>query len=132
MPVHLTFTLDKVYLRAGLVEATFAAPGQVRPARPWDRLSRFGVLLFWPKALGWLKLAASATPDVGVSGAPITFSSTTGGLDAACNAHDVRREQIAPTKFLETYTFLVASLPRDGFSRVYLTATVDTDDDGFR
>lgn len=132
MPIQLSFTLDKVYLRAGVVSHTFTAAGQLRPARPYDKLGRFGVFLFWPKALGWLKLAAHAAPDPGVSGNQIAFSDTVSGLDAACAEHSVRRDQVAPAKFLETYTFLVASLPRDNYNRVFLTVSVDTDDEGFR
>ena len=76
MPVHLTFTLDKVFLRAGTVSHTFSAAGQVRPARPWDRLTQFGVLAFWPKSVGWLRLSASATPEPATAGPTIAFHQT--------------------------------------------------------
>ncbi|HJZ54147.1 MAG TPA: hypothetical protein VKE74_04285, partial [Gemmataceae bacterium] len=130
MPVHLTFTLDKVFLRAGTSSHTFSAAGQVRPARPWDRLAQFGVLAFWPKSIGWLKLSASATPEPATAGPTITFSTTIPGLDAVCNAHAVKRDQLAPSKFLESNAFLVASLPQH--NRVYLRVEIDTDDDAFR
>lgn len=130
MPVHLTFTLDKVFLRAGVAAHTFSVAGQFRPARPWDRLAQFGVLAFWPKSAGWLRLSASATPDPAPAGTVIPFADTASGLDATCAAHAVRREQLAPPKFLEANSFLVASLP--SHNRVFLRAEVDTDDDGFR
>ncbi len=125
--VHLTLTLDKVFLRAGPVARTFPVAGQVRPAKPWDRLTRFGVLLSWPKDLGWLSVAASF--DGG--GPPAAaFAATAAGLDEACAAHAVRRDQLAPPKFLEGVSFLVASLPQA--NRVFLSVEVDTDADGFR
>ena len=130
MPAHLTFTLDKVFLRAGVASQTFAAAGLVRPARPWDRLTRFGVLLFWPRSADWLKLSATATPDPPGGGAVTPFADTVGGLDAVAAAHGVRRDQLAPPKFLEGNSFLVASLPQH--NRVFLRAEVDTDSDGFR
>src|SRR2546421_8414569 len=108
MPVHLTFTLDKVFLRAGTVSHTFSAAGQVRPARPWDRLTQFGLLAFWPKSVGWLRLAASATPEPATAGPTIAFHETVPGIDAVCAAHAVKRDQLAPGKFLELNSFLVA------------------------
>jgi hypothetical protein len=130
MPVHLTFTLDKVFLRAGTVSHTFSAAGQVRPARPWDRLTQFGVLAFWPKSVGWLKLSASATPEPATAGPTIAFHETVGGIDAVCAVHNVKRDQLAPQKFLELNSFLVASLPQH--NRLFLRVEIDTDDDTFR
>src|SRR5262249_37176468 len=128
MPVHLTLTLDKIFLRAGTASQTFPISGQIRPARPWDRLVQYGVLLFWPKAVGWLRLSASATPDP--AGAVIAFHHSVAGLDAVCAAHGVRREQLAPQKFLEANSLLVGSLPQH--NRVFLRVEVDTDADAFR
>src|SRR5262249_37109216 len=50
--------------------------------------------------------------------------------DAVCNAHAVKRDQLAPSKSLEPNAFLVASLPQH--NRVYLRVEIDTDDDAFR
>src|SRR5262249_20845079 len=130
MSVHLTLTLDKVFLRARLAGHTFPIAGQIRPARPWDRLVQFGVLVFWPKATGWLRLSASATPDPAAGAAAIPFHDTIAGLDKVCAEHKVRRDQLAPQKFLEAHAFVVASLPQH--NRVFLRMEVDTDDDAFR
>ncbi|MBY0514671.1 MAG: hypothetical protein K2P78_12250 [Gemmataceae bacterium] len=130
MPVHLTFTLEKVFLRAGTCDHTFSSAGQVRPTRPWDRLTQFGTMIFWPKAVGWLKLTATATPEPATAGPPVAFSPTVAGLDAVCAAHNVKRDQLAPQKFLETNSLLVASLPQH--NRVFLQVVIDTDDDVFR
>ena len=130
MPVHLTLTLDKVFLRTGTTNRAFTAAGQVYPARPLDRLAQFGVLVFWPKSADWLRLSATATPEPVTAGAAVPFAATVAGLDAACAAHAVRREQLAPAKFLEANAFLVASLPRH--NRVTLRVEADTDADAFR
>ena len=130
MPVHLTQTLDKVHLRAGVATHTFSLAGQVRPTRPWDRLVQFGVLIFWPKALDWLRLSATGSPDPTPAGPPTAFADSPAGLDAVCAAHAARRDQLAPPKFLETYSYLVASLPQH--NRVFLKVEVDTDADEFR
>jgi len=130
MPVHLTFTLDKVFLRAGTAGQSFAVAGQVRPARPFDRLVQFGVMAFWPKDAGWLRLSATATPDPAAAGGPIAFADTVAGLEEVCAAHAVRRDQFAPARFLEAHAFLVASLPQH--NRVVFRVEVDTDADGFR
>src|SRR3954468_4961449 len=102
MPVHLTFTLEKVYLRAGPVAHALSAAGQFRPARPWDRLAQFGVLMFWPRSLGWLKVTATASPEPATAGNSITFTNHVAGLDAVCATHAVKRDQLAPAKFLES------------------------------
>lgn len=130
MSVHLTFSMDKVYLRAGTASQRFSAAGQFRPARPWDRLTQFGVMAFWPKTASWLKLSASASPEPATAGPVITFSETVPGLDAVCAAHAVERDKQFPQKFLEVNAFIAASLPQ--FNRVYLHVELDTDDDGFR
>ena len=89
------------------------------------------MLVFWPKALGWLRLSASAHPEPATAGPTIAFHETVAGLDAVCAAHGVaKRDQVAPAKFLELNSFLVASLPQH--NRVFLQVEIDTADDGFR
>lgn len=129
MPAHLTFTLDAVYLRAGVVAQTFTAAGLFRPTKPWDRLAQFGVLLYWPKADGWLRLSGTGRPDPGAA-PPVPFHSTLAGLAEVCAAHDTPRDQVTPPRFLEAHHFLAASLPQ--LNRVSLTVEVDTDDGRFR
>ena len=128
MPFRLPLTAERVYLRAGPHTQTFVLPGQVRPARPWDRLAQFGFLAFWPKAVGWLKL--SGTADAGAGSTPVPLQDTAAGLDAVCRAHETPRDQIAPPKLLEANAFLVGSLPQT--NRVFLRVEIDTDHDEFR
>jgi hypothetical protein len=128
MPFYLPLIAEKVFLRAGVHTLTFALSGQVRPPRPWDRLSQFGLLAFWPKALTWLRLSGAA--DGGPAAPNIPFHSTPAGLDAVCAAHATRREQVAPAKFLESNAFFACSLPQN--NRVFLTVEIDTDHDDFR
>ncbi len=130
MAVHLTFTLDKVYLRAGVATHSLSAAGQLRPVRPWDRLVQFGALIYWPRSVNWLKITATAAPDPASAGPSIAFVDHVAGLDAVCATHAARRDSIAPPKFLESNSFLVASLPRH--NRVFFKIEIDTDAEAFR
>jgi len=130
MPVHVTLTLDKVFLRAGPSVQGFTIAGQLRPARPFDRLTRFGLMIHWPKSASWLRLSASGTADPATAEPGVLFSESIAALDAVCTEHEVERDRLAPPKFLEMNSFLVGSLPQH--NRVFLKVEADTDDDAFR
>jgi len=130
MPLYVALTFDRVYLRNGVIRQGFSMPGQLRPDGIMMRkMPQFGVLLHWPIKLEWLRITATATADTPAA-APSTFVNTPAGLDGVCGIHAVKRDQLAPVKWLEANAFLAASLPRE--NRVALTVEVDTDHPGFR
>ena len=126
MAFALTLTVPGVYQRAGRVRQAFPVAGQLRPGKPWDRLTKFGVLLFWPRSLGWLTVTAAARPD---GGPDAPFADAPAGLDAVCAAHAVPRDQVAPPKFLDANRYLAAALP--AANRVVVTIDLDTDHPDF-
>ena len=125
---HVLLLMENVYIRSGVYVQTFQVSGQIRPNRPWDQLTSFGVLIYWPREFSWLRLYAMA--DAGRGGTNIPFQDTTAGLERVCQEHAVRREQVAPGQFLKTYRFIASSLPQQ--NRVFLTVEIDTDDEGFQ
>jgi hypothetical protein len=126
----LTLTMDEVYLRAGRVEKAFPVAGQLRPARPLDKLAEFGLLVHWPRDQDWLRVTARSLPAPGAGGMPVPFADTLPGLDAVCARHQVARNQLAPPLFLEQNAYLAASLP--SANQVELVVAIDTDAPGFR
>ncbi|MCX8139268.1 MAG: hypothetical protein N3E46_06255 [Gemmataceae bacterium] len=127
MSIRVPLIMENIYIRTGLCAHTFQLSGHIRPSQPWDQLASFGVLIYWPREFGWLRLYAMA--DAGSGGTNIPFQDSTAGLDRVCQDHAARREQVAPGKFLSNYRFLASSLPQ--MNRVFLTVEVDTDDEGF-
>jgi hypothetical protein len=128
MAIHVPLPMENVYIRSGICAQTFPIAGQIRPTRPLEQVSSFGVLIYWPKKLSWLRLYAMG--DSGGGGTNISFQDTPAGLDRVCHSVGVSRDQVAPAKFLSTYNFLSSTLPP--LNRLFLTAEVDTDDEGFR
>ncbi len=126
MPLMLP--MDEVYLRAGRVEKAFPVAGQLRPARPLDKLAEFGLLIHWPRAMDWLRITARVLPGPGTPA--VAFADDLAGLDAVCLRHAVQRNQLAPPAFLEQQAYLAASL--QAANAVELVVTVDTDAAGFR
>ena len=123
----LVYTMDGVYTRAGKLSRLFPIAGQLKPPSPWEKLTEFGLLVHWERRHDWLRLSARVLPT---TGQPIPFGDDLAGLDFVCAKHDVNRSQLAPQAFLESCSYLVASLPNA--NQIELTVEVDTDSPGFR
>jgi len=123
----LVISMDGVYTRAGNLSQIFPIAGQLKPPAPWERLNEFGLLIHWERKHDWLNLSARVLPT---SGSPVPFGDDLTGLDAVCVKHDVNRAQLAPQAFLESCSYLVASLPSS--NQIELTVEVDTDSAGFK
>jgi molecular chaperone DnaK (HSP70) len=120
--------MENVYIRSGICDQTFPLTGQIRPNRPLDQVSPFGVLIYWERTLSWLRLFAVGDAG-GSSSTNIPFQDTAAGLERICQSHGVSRDQVAPSKFLTAHHLLASSLPQ--MNRVFLTVEIDTDDENF-
>jgi hypothetical protein len=122
MVQYLTIPIDDVYAGIGVVAHDHPAEGRLRPARPWDKVTSYGLMLYWPKKDAWL------TVDVVAQTVP--FAGHREAVEFACRHHGVDPARVAPAGFLAAAEVRVGSVTNT--TAITLRVTIDTSHDSFR
>ena len=79
---YLTIPIDDVFTAIGTVYHDYPADTRLKPARPWEKVSAYGLMLYWPKKEAWLGLevVAQSSPST----PPVTFAGTKEAIEFAC------------------------------------------------
>ncbi|MCZ2342471.1 MAG: hypothetical protein LC104_11860 [Bacteroidales bacterium] len=128
MPTYLTVKIDDVFTNIGMVRSDCSAGTALRPQRPFDRVTSYGVLLYWPKLENWFRLEGDFPGPVGQPRAQ--FLSTREGVETICRVHGMDTNRVAPAGLLAAMEFRVASLTAS--TAVNFSVFVDSNHDRFR
>ena len=129
MPTILTVKCDDIFTGVGEVRHDYPAGTGVRPQRPFDKVTSYGVLLYWPKKDDWLRIEADVQPPPG-AGPRAPFLPSREGVETICRLHGSDRARVAPDGLFAAMNVRVASLTVD--KSVELSVFVDTGSEAFR
>ncbi len=125
---YLTIPIEDVYAGIGMVFHDYLADTRLRPARPWDKVSSYGLMLYWPKKDPWLSIDVVA--QASLTSPPTSFVSHKEAVEFICRHHGVDPTRIAPAGFLNAAEVRVGSLTNT--ANVTLRIAIDTGHDAFR
>jgi hypothetical protein len=125
---YLTIPIDDVFTAIGTVYHDYPADTRLKPARPWEKVSSYGLMLYWPKKEAWLGLevVAQSSPST----PPVTFAGTKEAIEFACKTHGVEAVRVAPPGFLAAAEVRVGSVTNT--TNVTLRLAIDTNHESFR
>jgi molecular chaperone DnaK (HSP70) len=124
----LTIPFDDLYAGVGIVDLEYPADTRLKPQRPWNMVSSYGLMAYWPKKESWLKLDLLAQSS---SAGPVaTFGESKEILEHVCRQHGVDHNRIAPAGFLNSAEIRVGSLTQQ--TQVTIRLLIDTSAESFR
>lgn len=125
---YLTIPVDDVFTDVGAVYLDYPADIRLKPAKPWDKVAAYGLMLYWPKKEAWLSVdvVAQASPTA----APVPFAGTKEAVEFVCRAHAVDVARVAPPGFLAAAEVRVGSSTPT--TNLTLRLAVDTGHESFR
>ena len=125
---YLTIPVDDVYTAVGTVYLDYPADTRLRPAKPWDKVGAYGLMLYWPKKEAWLSIEvlAQASPTA----PPVPFAGTKEAVEFVCRTHAVDLNRVAPPGFLAAAEVRVGSVTPA--ATLTLRLAIDTGHEAFR
>ena len=125
----MAIPIDRVYLQTGVIYHDYPLNNQLQPQRPWNVVPQYAMLVFWPRALDWLRVQMSILPS-SPTAPEQPFTDRRDAIENICRIHGVEPAQVIPAGFLNQQMCLAGSVVRD--SRLRFRCEIDTSHDGFR
>jgi hypothetical protein len=124
----LTIPLDDIFAGVGPLEVEHDAGLRLKPQKPWEKVTNYGLMAYWPKRESWLKLDLMTQA---ASNAPIIpFGDSKEILEHVCRNHGVDVNRIAPANFLNSAEIRVGTLTST--TAVTVSLVIDTSAESFR